>query len=482
MTGAQTSDQQPAPANIHPLGRGQQAENGSDAALEPAETRPASGTLSMVVRILLKMIVPLVIVAGGYMAYKHLVATKPEPPTRPKAERSFNVQTVPIRLTAHQPELTLFGNTVAGRQVDIRALVSGQIIETGPSLREGGVIENGAPILKIDPIDYRTALVELEAQLAEARARVAEFESSLSSGKQSFEHAKDQVELAKADLERAEPLASRGTVSERTVDERRQALLQRQQTADELASNIKVWEARIAQQKAQATRLVTAIERANRRLVETELVAPFSAYVTEVGAQVGRMVGSNDKVATLIDRNWIEARFNLTDDQFGRIVAKEGSLEGRPVNVRWVLGSNTFEYPAVVERIGARISSQTGGVEVYARITDPNKPVPLRPGAFVEIRVPDRSYDAVARVPATALYNGDTVFAVVDGRLEARAVTVEAGMDGDLLIAGDLKDADRILTTRISTPGTGVKVDDVTAAPQSAANRGSSDNPGAATP
>ena len=81
--------------------------------------------------------------------------------------------------------------------------------------------------------------------------------------------------------------------------------------------------------EAQAARLENSIERASRRLVETDLTAPFPAYVTDVTGTVGRMVGSNDKVATLIDREWIEARFNLTDDQFGRIVAKR-RLSGRP--------------------------------------------------------------------------------------------------------------------------------------------------------
>ena len=250
----------------------------------------------------------------------------------------------------------------------------------------------------------------------------------------------------------------RGTVSARTVDDRRQIVLQRQQAADQIENNLAVWEARIAQQIAAASRLDTAIERAQRRLTETELRAPFSAFVTEVGAQVGRLVGSNDKVATLIDRDWIEARFNLTDEQFGRIVSKEGKLTGREVEVHWDLGSNTFTYPATIERIGARISSATGGVEVYARIKEPATPVPLRPGAFVEIEVPDTKYEGVFRVPSTALYEGDTVYAIENDRLVPRKVRVIGGLEQDLLVDGELRDGDRVMTTRISTPGRGVKV------------------------
>lgn len=426
----------------------------------PDSGRSARHILAASLRIGLKTLLPFAVVAAGYAGYRALVASKPEAPVRPKQELAYAIKSAIVQSGDYQPVMTLFGSTVAGRQVDIRALVSGQIVETSDALREGGQVQAGALLLKIDPIDYRTALAELRAQRAEARAKVSEFESSLAASRQSLAHARDQLKLAEIDLERAEPLAVRGAVSERTVDDRRQILFQRRQSADEIKNNLKIWEARIIQQKAAVTRLETAIERAERRLAETELRAPFSAYVTEVGAQVGRMVGSNDKVATLIDRDWIEARFNLTDDQFGRIVAKEGSLAGREVTVRWVLGSNTFSYSAVIERVGARISSATGGVEVYARIKSPTEPVPLRPGAFVQIDVPDTQYEDVFRLPSTALYSGDRVYAIENERLVTRKVRVVGGIEEDLLLEGDLKDGDRVMLTRISTPGDGVKINE----------------------
>lgn len=470
MTGAETAGHQdshaeaPSPdeTNVKPVPitptPAPPDREGDEESLRKSAPPPSTSAHVVALRIATKALLPLAIIAGGYFGYLHLVASRPETPVQPKKELAFTVRSVEARAGSYQPTLKLFGSTVAGRQVDIRALVSGQIIETGEHLREGGQIEAGALLLKIDPIDYRTGLAELRAQLAETRAKITEFESSLEAGRQSLAYARDQLKLAQTDLERAEPLVRRGAVSARTVDDRRQILLQRQQAADEIENNLEVWRARIAQQQAAAIRLETAIERAERRLAETELRAPFSAYVTEVGAQVGRMVGVNDKVATLIDRDWIEARFNLTDEQFGRIVAKEGALTGREVIVRWVLGRNTFSYPAVIERIGARISSATGGVEVFARIKTPNEPVPLHPGAFVEIEVPDITYEEVFRLPSTAVFGGDTVYVIQEGRIYGRQIRVVGGIEKDLLVEGALQDGDRVMATRISTPGDGVKV------------------------
>ncbi len=477
MKGAQNTDPEGRAAVAIPLNPRKRAlteptgdsnggeQPGADAASSGGRASPSGfrGFVAAFVRISLKTLVPLLVIAAGYAGYKYLIATSPEPPTRPKQERAFTVTSQEVNAGDFQPKLEVFGNAVAGRQVDIRSLVSGKIIATGDDLREGGQVDDGELLIRIDPIDYRTALDELRAQLKEAQARKEELEGSLATSRQTLEYARKQLKLSRADLERAQPLARRGTVSERTVDDRQQVVLQRQQAADELENNIKVWEARIAQQAAQVQRFETAIVRAERRLDETELTAPFNAYVTEVGAQVGRLVSGNDKIATLIDRDWIEVRFTLTDEQYGRIVAKEGDVIGRAVEVRWVLGRNTFSYAARIERTGARITSSTGGVEVFARIASPTEPVPLRPGAFVEIVVPDKTYESTFKIPATALYNGNTVFAIVEGRLQERRVKVVGGMGEDLLIEGELKDGDRIMTSRISTPGSGIRVSEADA-------------------
>lgn len=406
----------------------------------------------------MKVLLPLLLLAAGFAGFRYLKATRPEPPKQTILEQVFATTATPVKRQSVQPTLVLYGNTVPGREVDIRALVAGRVIDTGRELRDGGRVKIGDTLVTIDPFDYRTALAEVEAQRAETGARIDELKTSLAAERRSLEHLQAQLGLARSDLQRAVALSARGNLPERSVDDRRQIVLQREQAADQSANTIKVWEARLAQSEATAARLDTAIERAQRRLAETELKAPFDSYVTEVSAQAGRMIGINDKVAKLIDRNWIEVRFALTDNQFGRLTASGEKLDGRMVNVLWRLGGETIAYPARIERIAARITSSTGGVEVFARIIDPEHPTPLRPGAFVEIEVPDIRYDDVVPVPGTALYDGQTVYAIVDGRLDPRQVEVVASSGSELLVRGPLRDGEQIATSRLSTPGKGVAV------------------------
>ncbi len=439
--------------------------SGAPAAAQPVQAAARSGLgLGLrALRLVLQILLPIAVIAVGYGGYQYLKATKPEPSKQRNVERAFGVRVVPVEIGTFQPELTLYGSAVAGREVDLRALVSGRVMETSPNLREGGVAEKGAKLLSIDPLDYKTSVAEARAQLSEARARIAEFKASRASDLASRDYARQQLTLAEADLSRALPLAKDGTVSGRTLDDRRQVVLQRKQAADQLSNALFVWDARISQQEAIVIRLESTIAQAEQRLKETDLTVPFDAYLTDVSAQVGRMVGVNDKVATLIDRNWIDARFTLTDQQYGRIVAAEGSLEGRKVQVNWKLGVNEFTYSAAIERVGARIATGSGGVELFARIEDPLNPIPLRPGAFLSVSLPDATFTDVIRLPATALYNSDTVYVVADGRLQTRRVTVASGSNSDILVRGDLKAGEKVLASRISTPGDGVLVREIDA-------------------
>lgn len=424
----------------------------------------AAQTHTFVVRALrrfAKVLLPLAVVAAGYFGYAYLKATRPETAKRPVQERVFAVNVIKAEQQTVQPKIKLYGTTVAGRRVDIRALVAGRVIETSPELKNGGVVEKGDMLLKIDPFSYRNAAVEAEAQLSESRARIEEFKANIATEEASLESVKQQLKIAERDLGRAKPLARRGTVSQRTVDEREQVVLQRQQDRDRLSNTLSVWKARIAQQKAIIARQEAALALAQRRLEETELVAPFDAYITEVSSQVGRMVSANDKVATLIDRDWIEVRFTLNNEQFGRILAGGDDLEGRRVDVIWSLGSKTVTYQARVERVAAEVTAATGGVEVVARIDNPIEPIPLRTGAFVEVLIPDQKFTGVVRVPPSALYEGDTVYVSKDGRLEARKIEVAGSVGDDVLVRGPIEDGAAIVTTRISTPGNGVRVREV---------------------
>ena len=187
-------------------------------------------------------------------------------------------------------------------------------------------------------------------------------------------------------------------------------------------------------------------------------MAPCDGYWTETGAAIGKSRPVNGQVARLIDFNQLEAKFHLSNDEFGRLVNAPEGLVKRFARVVWRVGAETFRYGAEIARVGAEIDAASGGVQVYARIDMTDAQTSLRPGAFVEVFLRDRLYRQVARLPESALHEDERVYVVVDGRVQARLVELVARIGNDVLVQGELAHGETVVTTRFPGIGPGVKV------------------------
>lgn len=407
----------------------------------------------------LKFILPFIILAGSFSTYSYLKSTKPKPKKPVIVEKVWPVDAIAAIPTSQTPILQLYGKTVSSRQVELRALVSGKIIEVSNELKEGALVKKGDLLLKIDDFDYKGALQEARAYLAEAIAREAELKAGVTLDQENLKFTKAQLALAEKDFDRVDDLSKRGTVTKKLADDRKLIVSQRAQAVATSTINLDLQKARQNQQAAVVERLKWKVDQAERRLKETSLFAPFDAYVNSVSTEIGRTMNANDSVATLIDQNKVDVRFTLTDAQYGRIISHEKTLTGREVKIKWKVGETPIEYDAVIVRTGAKIASQTGGVEIYAEVKNPTKPIPLRSGAFVELQLNDRGYQNVYRLPQAALYDGNQIFIVKDDRLKPVTISVVGAAGSDTLVKSEaLKPDDQILTTRLTLAGEGVKV------------------------
>ena len=110
-------------------------------------------------RLLFKILLPLVVVGASFLAARHIIANKPEPQRRAAPSSITTVEAMrltpsdyPIRVKAH-------GTVRPRTESTLLPEVSGRIVEVSPNFREGGFFEQGDVLLQIDPQDYAT-LVE----------------------------------------------------------------------------------------------------------------------------------------------------------------------------------------------------------------------------------------------------------------------------------------------------------------------------------
>lgn len=424
------------------------------------ERRPVAHWLRRAGRHLAQTVLMIAVLAAGFAVMQWLIATKPQVPARPAFPTVYTVDTVIAQAADYRPSFIAYGEVTAGRTVELRSLVAGQVVSISDRLQPGDHVEAGEPLVTIDRFNFEGAVREAEANLAETQARIAESQARIAIEEKKLERARDQLALAERDLQRIRNLAERGTATQKQLEDRELILSQRSATVEQTEINITAENARLDQQRAVLERLRWKADQARRNLDDTVLTAPFSGIVRSAAVEAGKMVSANDVVVSIYERGNLDVRFTLSDARYGRIQTDSDGLIGRQVEVIWQVGPVENRLNATIERLGADIAAARGGVEVYAALHTDGQAVTPRPGAFVEIIVPDRLFAGHFRLPETAVYDANTVYAVVDGRLKARQVRVSA-YDGEfVLVTGEIASGEPVLTTRIAEIGEGLRVTD----------------------
>ena len=358
----------------------------------------------------IKRVNPIVLLlVGTFFIISLLRATKDEPVMLVIEEKSWPVSVIEAQYDDVNPTLALFGEVITSRRSELRALVGGQVIEVGENFKEGAVVKKGELLLKIDDFEYRNSVIEETAKL----------------------------EVMNRDFERADELFKQGSISEQFRDN---ALLEK--TQQELV-----------------------LSESEKDLRDTELFAPFDGVINDVQATLGKQVSTfNDKIGEIIDIKNMEVRFSISKAQYGRLLEDESAIVGRAIEMKWTVGQRDLIFDAYISRVGAEITSNTGGVNIFANIElDNDQETPLRPGAFVRLRMPDKTYKSVISIPETAVYEDEYIYIIKDQRLK-KAVIVISGYDqSNVLIqpAQELmiQNGDLIVTNQLREAGEGVKVD-----------------------
>ncbi len=399
------------------------------------------------------------ILFGALAFQRYLVATQPSAPRTPAQERVRPVSVAIVEAKSVQPLLTLYGQIAAGRTVDLRVLVAGEVVSVAPALVEGGRVDRDTALVSVDRFEYEGALVRARAELAEAEARIVELRARIEAERAARRRAVEQEEISAREVERLSTLQGRGATSDAALDQSRSRNAGAMAAVEARDNQMRVLEAQIVREEASLDRLRWNVRKAERDIRNTVLQAPFEGIVSNVAAEVGRLLNVNDRIATLVDLDRFEARFALSDAQYGRLVAEGGQLEGRGVTVRWRGGAAALEAAGTIDRVSPTVASATGGFDVFARLPRTPATLSMRPGAFVTVITRDVVYENVLELPQSAVHPGNRIFLVGgDSRLQELAIEV-AGYSGDLaLVRGAIPPGATVMTSRLPDAGPGVLV------------------------
>ena len=114
-----------------------------------------------------RLILPVVVIATGYLGYRALGA-RSRPPLKPQENKATYVETV--RPQAHQGPLNIDTEGVATpfREVEVAAEVAGRIKFKDAKCRAGTYVQKGSVLIRVDDRDYQFEVRRLQKELQQA--------------------------------------------------------------------------------------------------------------------------------------------------------------------------------------------------------------------------------------------------------------------------------------------------------------------------
>ncbi len=200
-----------------------------------------------------------------------------------------------------------------------------------------------------------------------------------------------------------------------------------------------------------------SIDKAKRNLDETEFKAPFNGIISSVNILPGSVINKNEKLGTLVDPNSLEVMFNLSANEFARVIDKEGKLLNLDITAYLKLSDKDIPFSGNIERINPEIINIGSGRKLFASINlGENKT--LRPGDFVVLEIQEPSLENVTVLPSAAVTIDGKIFILEDdNRLKELVVNILRRQGDEVIVSGAPIDKEYVMQ-RSPQLGNGLKI------------------------
>ena len=375
---------------------------------------------------------------------------------RPARERVYAVNVVTAKPERIVPVLEAFGEVRATRQLEVRTTTGGQVIEIGQGFEEGGRVQAGQLLVRVDPSDLEDALALADTDLAEAEAEVRDATAALDIAADDLASARAQAELRAQALARQQDLSRRGVGTEAATETAALAAAAADQAVLSRRSALANAEARVSTAENTLDRRRIARAEAERRLSETQVTAPFAGALSGVSLVEGRLVTANEQIATLVDPAALEVSFRLSTAQYARLVDGAGDLIPAEVTVRLAVSGVDLVATGTIDRESAEVGEGLTGRLLFARL---GTAAGFRPGDFVTVEVREPALDDIVARPSSAVDAASTALVLgADDRLEELPVEILRRQGDAVLVRAGALGGREVVTERTPMLGAGISV------------------------
>ena len=435
--------------------------------------------MKFVLREVVRVVVPLLVLAAAAAGFFAIVTRAKEPPAEPREAEPPLVSAGEVTSAGTSLDVEVDGLVVPYREVALSAEVAGRVTYKSRECRAGQYVEADTLLVEIDPREYELELKRLEVNLAE-------LEKDEERTRDLLTLAEEDLQLRQRDYARVEQLRASNAASVADLDAARRSVNTAKNSAFTLQKQLQLLD--IRQESLQLQ-----IRRASLDLSRTRITAPIAGFISADRVEQDAYVQPGSHLLTIEDTSAVEVRSSLRMDELKwlwRSAARSGgpdsepgrayAIPATPVTVVYRLDGQRYEWDGVLVRYeGAGIDERTRTVPCRVLVRDPWRvrspdggpglggPRTLMRGMFVGVVIHVETPIPLLRLPETALRPGEEVWVYRPderrvgsssseferGTLRKVRVQVARYDEGTVLVtadAGVLQPGDRVATSQLA--------------------------------
>ncbi len=353
---------------------------------------------------LIKIIIPVAILAIGAVSMFTLLGLKEDPPKHTSVIRPKLVGAEVVRLQSLPTEISALGRVTSSQPVELVSEVPGMLKNGDVGFMPGQSFTKGQLLAKIDDRQARLRLNSKKAELLSALALFlpevkVEFPNEYSVWETYFKNCEFDCSL--------------------------------EILPDAANPKIKLFLSRF-----NIYQLYFAVLDLEIELEKHFFHAPFDGSIVTAEKREGANVRSGTKIGQIV---------NLIDLELEVPIAAE-DIEWLDFMAPVFLTSTelTGQWTGQIKRVGSAIDIRTQTVPVFVEIDNEHSDE-MREGLFLNALISGQIVENAYRVPRRAIYDESTVYLVVNGKLANRHVDIVRRVADDVIVVGGLNNGDTLV-------------------------------------
>ncbi len=371
----------------------------------------------------------ILILVGGIGGAVLLVKTKPKAEKKKRASMIPVVESVVLKATDENMIINAMGTVIPAVDINLQSEVNGRIVWIHPDFVEGGFVNKGDILIKVENTDYKLSLLRRQAQF-----KIEESNLRLEEGRQDIAKREWEMLNVKADIEEAD----------------RELALRKPQRI---------------KQRALVEAARADVEQAELMLSRTEIKAPFAAVIKRALVNVGDQASLGKVLAQLVgtDTYWVLASVRVSELKWVSLPDADGN---NGTTVKIILSDDQVREGVVIRQL-PDLESNGRMARLLIAVNHPlggkgsTQQSKMLLGQYVRVKIKGPIYKNVYRISRDALRDGNELWIFdKDKKLNIVNATVLWGDTDSVVLAGDgvLHDGDKLIMTDLDVVVEGMKL------------------------